>query len=210
MGLSSLRRLATPVVAGVAAVGLLVAGSGLAFAADPPPASNQGSSDNVKFKKEVIGSNVLHRGDTVTYKSTIWVDSGVERYIPKFRDVPPAGLALVAGSPKVTYLGATNKATFTSEPDGGVSAKCSGSGCNAFGNGFIVKSGQNVTLETSYRVPDSFAFGTYDSGVLLDVWAFSGNPKGANPFNVQVRVEEFATTTALQAPTSATTGSRST
>ncbi|MGO4204225.1 Ig-like domain repeat protein [Rhodococcus sp. TAF43] len=206
MGLSSLRRLATPVVAGVAAVGLLVAGSGLAFAADPPPASNQGSSDNVKFKKEVIGSNVLHRGDTVTYKSTIWVDSGVERYIPKFRDVPPAGFTLVSGSPKVTYLGATNKATFTNESDGGVTAKCSGSGCNAFGNGFIVKSGQNVTLETSYRVPDTFAFGTYDSGVLLDVWAFSGNPKGANPFNVQVRVEEFATTTALQVPASAMTG----
>ncbi|WP_348602978.1 Ig-like domain-containing protein [Prescottella soli] len=206
MGLSALRRLATPVIAGAAAVGLLVAGSGPAFAADPPPSSNQGSSDNVKFKKEVIGSNVLHRGDTVTYKSTIWVDSGVERYIPKFRDVPPAGFALVAGSPKVTYLGATNKATFTNESDGGVSAKCSGSGCNAFGNGFIVKSGQNVTLEASYRIPDSFAFGTYDSGVLLDVWAFGGNPQGANPFSVRVRVEEFATTTALQAPPSATTG----
>ncbi|WP_241566232.1 Ig-like domain-containing protein [Prescottella agglutinans] len=206
MGLSALRRLATPVIAGAAAVGLLVAGSGPAFAADPPPSSNQGASDNVKFKKEVIGSNVLHRGDTVTYKSTIWVDSGVERYIPKFRDVPPAGFALVAGSPKVTYLGATNKATFTNESDGGVSAKCSGSGCNAFGNGFIVKSGQNVTLEASYRVPDNFAFGTYDSGVLLDVWAFNGNPKGANPFNVNVRVEELATTTTLQAPASAMTG----
>ncbi|WP_433608998.1 Ig-like domain repeat protein [Prescottella agglutinans] len=193
-------------MAGVATVGLLVAGSGPVFAADPPPSSNQGSSDNVKFKKEVIGSNVLHRGDTVTYKSTIWVDSGVERYIPKVRDVPPAGFALVAGSPKVTYLGATNKATFTNESDGGVSAKCSGSGCNVFGNGFIVKSGQNVTLEASYRVPDNFAFGTYDSGVLLDVWAFGGNPQGANPFNVKVRVEELATTTTLQAPASAMTG----
>ncbi len=193
-------------MAGVATVGLLVAGSGPAFAADPPPSSNQGSSDNVKFKKEVIGSNVLHRGDTVTYKSTIWVDSGVERYIPKVRDVPPAGFTLVAGSPKVTYLGATNKATFTNESDGGVSAKCSGSGCNVFGNGFIVKSGQNVTLEASYRVPDNFAFGTYDSGVLLDVWAFGGNPQGANPFNVKVRVEELATTTTLQAPASAMTG----
>ncbi|MBM4668595.1 Ig-like domain repeat protein [Rhodococcus hoagii] len=193
-------------LAGVTAVGLLVAGGGPAFAADPPPSSNQGSSDNVKYKKEVIGSNVVHRGDTVTYKSRIWADSGAERYIRYLRDVPPAGFTLVAGSPKVTYLGATNKATFSNESDGGVTAKCSGSGCNVFGNGFIVKSGQDVTFEVSYQVPTNAAFADYDSGVLLDVYAFSGNPKGSNPFNVKVRVEEIATTTTLQVPATATTG----
>ncbi|NKR44091.1 Ig-like domain repeat protein [Rhodococcus hoagii] len=193
-------------LAGVTAVGLLVAGGGPAFAADPPPLSNQGSSDNVKYKKEVIGSNVVHRGDTVTYKSRIWADSGAERYIRYLRDVPPAGFTLVAGSPKVTYLGATNKATFSNESDGGVTAKCSGSGCNVFGNGFIVKSGQDVTFEVSYQVPTNAAFADYDSGVLLDVYAFSGNPKGSNPFNVKVRVEEIATTTTLQVPATATTG----
>ncbi|WP_305093394.1 Ig-like domain-containing protein [Prescottella sp. R16] len=160
----------------------------------------------MKFKREVVGSNVVHRGDTVTYKSRIWIDSGVERYLPKVRDVPPAGFTLVPGSAKLTYLNATNKVTFSNESDGGVSAKCSGSGCNAFGNGYIVKSGQDVTLEVSYKVPETYAFSTVDSGLLFDVWSFTGNPKGSNPFNVKVRVEEIGTTTTLQAPSAATTG----
>ncbi|RDI30622.1 Ig-like domain-containing protein [Rhodococcus sp. AG1013] len=201
---STLRRLATPAFAAGAALAVMIgAGAGVAAAADPP-SSNTGIVDNLNYSKTVVGPAVLHPGDTVTYKSEISFRGGLERSIAKIRDIPPAGFVLQ--SAKATYLGVTTRASITNESDGGVSAKCT-SGCTFLVGGFVVKGGQPVTLEATYKVPDTFAFGTYDSGLLFDVNAFT-TQSGQNPFNVNVQVVDpnVTTATTLQAPASAKTG----
>ncbi len=73
--------------------------------------------------------------------------------------------------------------------------------------GFVVKKNQPVTLEATYTVPVGTAFGTYDSGMLFDVNAFS-TQQGLNPINVNVQVVDpsVATGTTLVAPATAKVG----
>ena len=201
-----IRRLAIPVAAVTAAAGLLVLGTP-ATADEAPPTTFTGTTDNLIFTKSVIGNAAVHPGDTVTYKTEIkHNESGIERSIAKIRDIPPAGFVLVPGSAKATYLGVTNRATISNESDGGVSAKCS-SGCTFLVGGFVVKKNQPVTLEATYTVPVGTAFGTYDSGMLFDVNAFS-TQQGLNPINVNVQVVDpsVATGTTLVAPATAKVG----
>ncbi len=190
-------------VAASATVGLAFFGfAPIAVAADPPPpSSNQGSSSNLVYKKSVVGSNVVHPGDEVTFKLEVSKNGGVDRGIRKLRDIPPTGFQYVNGS------GVVNKqASITVEGDGSVSTKCSDGGCNGWlGGNFGV--GGALTFELKYKVPENMAPGIYDSGMLYDVYAFS-TVQGQNPFNVKVQVvpEDVATTTSLAVPATAVTG----
>lgn len=212
MRLTLPRRLATPMIAASAAAGLLLGVTSGIAAADPPQSSNTFQEKQLVIKKEVVGSNVVHPGDTVTYRTTVSYDGSGgnapfnELSVPSVRDVPPAGF--VRTSAVATYTGVTNRATIANNSDGGVTATCSG-GCTFLVGGFVVKNNQPVVLETKYTVPANHPFGVYDSGALVgapNTW--SAGDRGGNPFNVKVEVADplVATTTDLQVPASAKTG----
>ncbi len=201
------RRAATPTIAATAAAGLLLGLTGGVAAADPPQSSNSITSAQLVLSKEVVGNNVVHPGDTVSYKVTVaHTGSGIELSIPEVKDIPPAGFTLVPGSAKATYLGSTTRATISTNSDGGASAKCS-SGCTFLVGGFVVKNNQPVTLEASYRVPANQPFGVYDSGVIVKPNTWQTDQGGRN-FGVNVQVDDpsVATTTTLQVPATAKTG----
>ncbi|WP_433702521.1 beta strand repeat-containing protein [Prescottella equi] len=210
--MSTFRRLAAPLVAGVAAVGLIVAGSGTAMAADPPPAwSGDKTADNLRWNLSLsavngaavdrtqVGVNVVYPGDTVTYTAKIWKNSGIGRYITTIRQIAPAGFQYQSNT-------VSKQSTVTNEGTAGVKATCSGGGCNSvpvLGNkGYL----DNVDFAVTYKIPDTQAAGDYNAGFLFDVYSFSTG-QGTNPAGAWVRVADpVPTTTTVQTPGSATTG----
>ncbi|MBM4602470.1 hypothetical protein GS575_05285 [Rhodococcus hoagii] len=173
MRVSTFRRLAAPLVAGVAAVGLIVAGSGTAMAADPPPAwSGDKTADNLRWNLSLsavngaavdrtqVGVNVVYPGDTVTYTAKIWKNSGIGRYITTIRQIAPAGFQYQSNA-------VSKQSTVTNEGTAGVKATCSGGGCNSvpvLGNkGYL----DNVDFAVTYKIPDTQAAGDYNAGFPL-------------------------------------------
>ncbi|SDE64145.1 Ig-like domain (group 3), partial [Rhodococcus tukisamuensis] len=204
MRLSISHRIATPLTAAAAAAGLILLGLSPA-SADPGQTSNQGSSSNLIYKKSVVGGTAgatLKPGDTVTYKNEVIHNSGVERYVTRIRDIPPAGFVYESGSATGTGSGAN----IVQEADGSVLATCS-SGCSFLGGGFVVKSGQNLTYTVTYKVPANAPVGIFNSGMFYDVWSF-GSTQGFNPANVNVQVlpADVITNTTVSAPATANTG----
>ncbi len=173
--------------------------------ADPGSTSNQGSTSNLIYKKSVVGGTAgatLHPGDTVTYKNEVIHNGGVERYVTKIRDIPPAGFVYQSGSATGTGSGSS----ISQQADGSVLATCSG-GCSFLGGGFVVKSGQSLNYTVTYKVPAAAPLGVFNSGMFFDVYTF-GSTQGFNPANVNVEVvaPNVATTTTLSAPAQAVTG----
>ncbi|CAM2962657.1 Ig-like domain-containing protein [Prescottella defluvii] len=210
---STLRRIATPVLAAGAAMAVMLgAGAGVAAAADPPPASASGSADNLRWSLGLTavngtavdpsqaGVNVVRPGDTVTYTSKIWKTAGIGRYITGMRQVQPAGFEYLSHT-------VSKQSTVTSAP-GGVTAYCSGGGCNSvpiLGNkGYL----DNVDFAVTYKIPANQAPGDYNAGFVFDVYAF-GSQSGANPAGAWVRVEDprEVTSMTLTAPASIGKGS---
>ncbi|MFC4606197.1 beta strand repeat-containing protein [Rhodococcus kronopolitis] len=215
MRLSLTRRLATPFVAAGAAMTLMFGGAGIAAAQEtpPPPAwTGDRTADNLRWSLSLTavngaavdraqsGVNVVHPGDTVTYTSQIWKASGIGRYITGMRQIQPAGL---------TYLSHTisKQSNISNGGAAGVTASCTGGGCNSvpvLGNkGYL----DNVTFAVTYQVPATQAIGDFNAGFVFDVYAF-GSQQGANPAGAWLRVvaPNVATTTTLTAPATAVTG----
>ncbi|WP_169846815.1 Ig-like domain-containing protein, partial [Rhodococcus marinonascens] len=204
---STLRKFAAPLVAGIAAAGLIVVGSGTAGAEAPPPSSNTYNEDQLQLTKEVVGDNVVNPGDTVTYKTTVkHRNNGIRLSVEKIRDVPPAGFELIRDSVRVRYDNSWNKADLSYNSDGGVTARCK-SDCTFLVGGFDVTDNEEVTLEAMYRVPEDMDFGVYDSGALLNLNTWTGD-RGDKNFGVFVRVDDpvVSTSTALSVPATAKTG----
>ncbi|AOW95188.1 hypothetical protein BFN03_17700 [Rhodococcus sp. WMMA185] len=203
-----MRRIAAPLVAGIAAAGLIVVGSGTAGAEAPPPASSNTLNDGrLRLMKEVVGDNVVHPGDTVTYKTTVSHNGGgIRLSLPWIRDYPPAGFELIRDSVKVRYDNSWNKANLKYKTDGGVAAECK-SDCTLLVGGFDLNDNEKITLEAKYRVPDDMAFGEYDSGAKVSVRTWSGD-RGSKNFGVFVRVDDpvTRTSTALSVPATAELG----
>ena len=206
------RRLATPIIAAGAAITLLLGAAGTAVAADLPASSGDQSTDNLRWNLSltavngatvnpaVAGVNVVHPGDTVTYTSKIWKNSGIGRYITAIRQIAPAGFQYLSNT--------TSKlSTVTDEGEAGVKAVCTGGGCSSvpiLGNkGYL----DNIDFAVTYKIPTNQAFGDYNAGFKFDVFSFS-TQSGSNPAGAWVRVVDpkVATTTTLTAPTSAKTG----
>ncbi|WP_258195555.1 Ig-like domain-containing protein [Rhodococcus sp. OK519] len=201
------RRVATPLLAGIAAVGLAVGGLAPATAATFPT-TNTATQDLMNYTKSVVGPSTVHPGDLVTYKTVINHTGGTpEKWTTWVRDTAPAGF--VAQSATLTYTGVTNRATISGLGTNVVEAKCNG-GCSALGGGFVVKSGQGLIFDVTYLVPATQPFGVYDSGINYCNYKVGGgcNQFGANPFGVKVEVADpiVATSTTLQVPATATTG----
>ncbi|AOW95187.1 hypothetical protein BFN03_17690 [Rhodococcus sp. WMMA185] len=187
---------------------MIVVGSGTAGAEPPPPSSNTYKEDQLQLTKEVVGDNVVHPGDTITYKTTVkHRNNGIVLAIEKIRDVPPAGFELIRDSVKVRYDNSWNKADLNFNSDGGVTARCK-SDCTLLVGGFVVDDNEEVTLEATYRVPEDMDFGVYDSGALVNVHAWFGADRGDKNFGVFVRVDDpvVTTSTSLQVPATAKTG----
>ncbi|WP_174553863.1 Ig-like domain repeat protein, partial [Rhodococcus marinonascens] len=205
---STLRKFAAPLVAGIAAAGLIMVGSGTAGAEAPPPASSNTLNDGrLQLTKEVVGSNVVNPGDTVTYKTTVkHRGGGIRLSVPKIRDVPPAGFELIRDSVRVRYDNSWNKADLSYNSDGGVTARCK-SDCTFVVGGFDLNDNEVITLEATYRIPDDTAFGEYDSGALVEIRTWSGD-RGSKNFGVFVRVDDpvVRTSTSLHAPAAAEVG----
>ncbi|WP_235871144.1 Ig-like domain-containing protein [Rhodococcus spongiicola] len=209
---STLRRVASPVlVTGSVIAALLGAGVGTAAASEPPPSSNTYNEDQLKLTKEVVGSNVVYPGDTVTFKTTVKHRANdIRLSIEKVRDVPPAGFILDRDSVKVTYVTWNDKHELNYNSDGGVTARCTDR-CTFLIGGFDLTDNESVVLETTYRVPDDMAFGDYNSGALVGVNAWSGE-RGSKDFGVWVRVQDpnVTTTTTLDVPETVKTGEAAT
>ncbi|MEV0947028.1 Ig-like domain-containing protein [Rhodococcus sp. NPDC049939] len=206
---STLRRFAAPLVAGIAAAGLIVVGSGTAGAqeAPPPPSSNTLNDGRLRLEKEVVGDNVVHPGDTVTYKTSVSHNGGgIRLSLPWIRDYPPAGFELIRDSVKVRYDNSWNKANLKYKTDGGVAAECK-SDCTFVVGGFDLNDHEVITLEATYRVPDDIVLGEYDSGAKVSVRTWSGD-RGSKNFGVFVRVDDpnDRTATTVSVPATAEMG----
>lgn len=220
MFLSKLRRVAVPLVAVASAAALTLAMTGTAGAdpTGPPPSASSGDkeADNLGWKTEVVSvngapGNVANPGDTVTYRSSIWENSkaggvlNLGRYMTAIRHVAPAGFE---------YQSATTSlaGTITNEGANGVKAVCTGGGCSSVPlvgtKGFKVIGSTVLNFDVTYKVPDDFAFGDYDSGFVFDVYTFQ-TQQGSNPSGALVRVEapRDDTTTMISAPSTASKGS---
>ncbi|MGW0174578.1 beta strand repeat-containing protein [Rhodococcus sp. NPDC003322] len=205
------RRLATPLIAASAVAGLVFGVTSGVAAADPPQSSRSLQDAQLLLSKEVVGSNVVLPGASVTYRTTIayTTANGVgnaplnQLSIAYVREVPPAGWTRTAQS--LSYAGGGG--TFSTQ-DGGAKVTCS-SGCTFLVGGYVIKSGQSAVLTTTYTVPAGTAPGVYDSGAFSaqpNTW--SGGERGSNNFGVFVQVADpnVATTTTLNAPGTATVG----
>ncbi|MFD1811913.1 beta strand repeat-containing protein [Rhodococcus gannanensis] len=211
MSLSLSRRLATPLIAAAAATGLVLGVTNGVAAADPPQSSNSVQDKQLLLSKEVVGSNVVLPGASVTYRTTIayTTANGVgnaplsQLSIAYLREVPPAGWVNTARS--LSYAGGGG--TWATQ-DGGQKVTCS-SGCTFLVGGYVIKSGQSAVLTTTYTVPAGTAPGVYDSGAFSaqpNTW--SGGERGSNTFGAFVQVADptVATTTTLNVPGTATVG----
>ncbi|MFD1812290.1 Ig-like domain-containing protein [Rhodococcus gannanensis] len=211
MRLSLPRRFATPLIAASAAAGLVLGVTNGVAAADPPASSRSLQDAQILLTKEVVGSNVVYPGDSVTYKTTLGYTTANgagnaplnQLSIAYVREVPPAGWVNTAKS--LSYAGGGGS---WSTQDGGQKVTCS-SGCTFLVGGYVIKSGQSAVLTTTYTVPANTPPGIYDSGAWSaqpNTW--SGGERGSNTFGVFVQVADpnVATTTDLQAPATAKTG----
>ncbi|MDI9916751.1 Ig-like domain-containing protein, partial [Rhodococcus sp. IEGM 1379] len=199
------RRLATPIIAAGAAITLILAGAGVAVAYDPattPPASTgDQSTDNLRWNLSLTavngapGSNIAHPGDTVTFTSKIWKNSGIGRYMTAIRQIQPAGFEYVSHT--ISKL-----SNVTPEGAAGVKATCTGGGCNSVPvigtKGYL----DNVDFAVTYKIPLTQATGDYNAGFKFDVYTFGSQQGGSGAW---VRVVA-PTTTTLEAPANATAG----
>lgn len=211
-----LKRSAAPVTVLISVLALAMAMIGTANAdpADPPgsPWSGDQSSSNlgwnmavtaingVEVTRDSVGANVAEPGDLVTYTANIWKNNGVGRYITAIRQAAPAGFAYVSH--------AINKeSTIADEGNDGVKATCSGGGCSSVPllgtKGYL----NDVRFSVTYKIPDNFAPGDYNSGFHYDVYSF-GSGQGASATNAWIRVEDnrVDTTTTLDVPAQAGQG----
>ena len=209
MPVSLSRRLATPLIAASAAAGLVFGVTSGVAAADPPQSSRSLQDSQLLLSKEVVGSNVVLPGASVTYRTTIAYTTANgagnaplnQLSVGYLREVPPAGWARTAQS--LSYAGGGG--SFSTQ-DGGAKVTCS-SGCTFLVGGYVIKSGQSAVLTTTYTVPAGTAPGVYDSGAFSaqpNTW--SGGERGSNNFGVFVQVADptVATTTTLNVPGTAT------
>ncbi|MGW0177637.1 Ig-like domain-containing protein [Rhodococcus sp. NPDC003322] len=197
------RSIAAIGAAAVVVVGLGV-GGGTAAAA---PTSATKTTDNIRVTKSVT-PGTAGRGATVTYTTVFEVTSIVDRYIKKITDVHPAGFEYVPGSAKVT------SSELTSGPKTDLLTPTLDAAANRLtvtGDWLTsdrpLSENKDVTFEVTYRVPDTAAPGTFDSGLAFDVATFQSsqvfNPIGVN---VEVPAPDIATTTGLTVPGTATAG----
>lgn len=218
---SKLRRVAGPLVALASAAALALAATGTAAAASPtgpPPSSTSGNqtADNLGWKTEVVSvngvaGNVANPGDTVTYRSSIWENSkaggflNLGRYMTAIRHIAPAGFQFQNGNTSLN-------GTVTNEGTAGVKAVCAGNGCTSVPvlgtDGFKVIGNTVLAFTVTYKIPEDFAPGDYDSGFVFDVYSFSSQ-QGANASGAKVRVldNRAETTVTVGAPGSVAKGS---
>ncbi|GAA4483576.1 hypothetical protein GCM10023094_35360 [Rhodococcus olei] len=203
MSRTVIRAVAAVGTAAVVALGFGL-GGGSAVAATT---SATKTTDNLKVTKSVAPGTVT-RGQTVTYKTVFEVTSIVDRYINKITDVHPAGFEYVPGSAKVTASGLTSGPS-TSSPTPAVDD--ANNRLSVSGSWLVsdrpLSQNKDVTFEVTYRVPDTAAPGTFDSGLAVDVatWQSSQvfNPMGVT---VEVSAPDIATTTGLNVPGTAKVG----
>lgn len=208
MATRAFKRLAAPITVLVSVLALSMAMIGPATAdpvTPPPPTSTANmSADNLGWKFQVVGSNVVNPGGTVTFQSDIWENSkaggilNLGRYITAMRLIAPAGFEYVSGSVSMAH-------TLVDEGAGGVKAVCNQGGCSSVpvigGAGFLVKGSTNLRFTAVFKVPDNTQAGDYFGGFNFDVYSFS-SAQGGNPLGVGVRVvdDRVATTTTLDVP----------
>ncbi|NKZ73479.1 hypothetical protein GTA09_30860 [Rhodococcus hoagii] len=197
-----------PLVAGVAAsaVGLMiVAGSGTAMAADPPPAwSGDKTADNLRWNLSLsavngaavdrtqVGVNVVYPGDTVTYTAKIWKNSGIGRYITTIRQIAPAGFQYQSNRSASSRPSPTRAPPASRRPVPEALQFRAG----PRQQGLPRQRG----LRCHLQIPDTQAAGDYNAGFLFDVYSFSTG-QGTNPPGAWVRVADpVPTTTTVQTP----------
>ncbi|MFD4264408.1 Ig-like domain-containing protein [Rhodococcus sp. NPDC058481] len=199
MSQAVLRRVAAAVsVAAVAALGLGV-GGGVANAAQ---LSATVTATNIVATKTLLGDGSVFPGEVVTYRTEFSVNSAIDRYLNKITDVHPAGFEYVAGSAKVSAASTSSVTPNVDVANNRVSVSNSASAWMLSKN-----VNRKVSLELSYKVPDTAPAGTFDSGLTFDVNTF-GSTQTFNPIGVFATVEapDTATSTGLTVPGSAAAG----
>jgi hypothetical protein len=173
MSSNTVRRIAALAAATALPAGLLMAGAGAGVASAADPACVQSSHDTKNdwstvwithtYDKSVSAAEVA-AGTNVTYKIVVGTTSIGNPYVNTIRDYPPAGFGAPISTKVTAYHFAQGQVTedVTPEPTGD-------GGWRASSTGWFVNSGNPVTAEFTYRVPDNIAAGTKVTSGGIDV-----------------------------------------
>lgn len=155
------RRIAALAAITVLPAGLLAVGTGVANAADPacPQSSHATKNDpstvwiTHTYDKSVTATEVA-AGTDVTYKIVVGTTSIGNPYVNSIWDYPPAGFGKPVSARVTAYhfLQGQKTEAITPEPTGD-------GGWSVNSTGWFVNSGNPVTAEFTYRVPDRAAVG---------------------------------------------------
>ncbi len=193
MRVSTFRRLAAPLVAGVAAVGLIVAGSGTAMAADPPPAwsgykTPTISGGNLSLSAVKRCGGRPHPGRCQRRLPGRHRDLHTAKDLEEQRNKPVHHHDPTDRAAGFQYQSNTvsKQSTVTNEGAAGVKATC-------FRRRLQFRAGprqQGLPRQRGLRChlqdPRHQAAGDYNAGFLFDVYSFSTG-QGTNPAGAWVR-----------------------
>ncbi|MFI6431905.1 hypothetical protein [Rhodococcus oryzae] len=195
MSSNTVRRIAALAAAAALPAGLLMAGVGAGVANAADPACAQSSHDTKQdfwtvgithtYDKSVSAPEVA-AGTNVTYKIVVGTTSIGNPYVNSITDYPPAGFGTPVSAKVTAYHFAQGQTTEDVTPqtsgDGGWSMNSTG---------WFVNSGNPVTAEITYKVPDNIAAGTKVTsggiGVGGTVGVGTGKPGLTSCFNVRAK-----------------------
>ncbi|MGO4204460.1 hypothetical protein AB4Z09_22440 [Rhodococcus sp. TAF43] len=161
MSRSSMRRLA----AATASVALVAAGVTLGLGASVAQAAPACQQTSTTTKQDFWTVGVTHTysktvnvteaaaGNEVTYKTVVGTTGIGNPYVNRITDYPPAGFGAPVRASVTSYhlpLGQVSE---------GVTPVKSGNGYDVTSTGWFVNSGNPVTLEVTYNVPDNVSVG---------------------------------------------------
>ncbi|TJZ77865.1 hypothetical protein FCG67_12430 [Rhodococcus oryzae] len=173
MSSNTVRRVAALAAAAALPAGLILTGVGAGVASAADPACVQSSHDTKSdwstvwvthtYDKSVSAAEVA-AGTNVTYKIVVGTTGIGNPYVNTIRDYAPAGFGAPISVKVTSYHFAQGQVTeaVTPEPNGD-------GGWRVSSTGWFVNSGNQVTAEFTYKVPDNIAAGTKVTSGGIDV-----------------------------------------
>jgi hypothetical protein len=173
MSSNTVRRIAALAAAAALPAGLLMAGAGAGVASAADPVCAQSSHDTKSDWSTVwvthtydksVGVTEAAAGTNVTYKIVVGTTGIGNPYVNTIRDYPPAGFGRPVSVKVTAYHFAQGQTTEEVTPD-----ETGDGGWRASSTGWFVNSGNPVTAEFTYKIPDNIAGGTKVTSGGIDI-----------------------------------------